>query len=58
MLLIILGVVLLIGLSSVDRALMATLKSSATHFEIILSITSLVVIYVGWNVLTEKELKP
>jgi manganese transport protein len=49
-LLLILGVVLLIGLSSVDKALLTTLGSGKAHFEVILSVTLLVVMYVGWIV--------
>jgi len=53
-LLVILGIVLLIGLSSVDKALMSTFKNTQAHFEIILSITVLVVMYVGWVIWRRK----
>jgi manganese transport protein len=53
-LLLILGVVLLIGLSSVDKALLTTLGGGKAHFEVILSITLLVVMYVGWIVFRKK----
>ncbi len=54
LLLVILSVVLLIGLSSVDKVLATSFKSSSAHFEIVLSVTVLVVTYVGWRVLKKK----
>ena len=53
--LIILATVLILGLSSVDKVLITSLKSSRTHFEIILLVTVALVIYVGWRVLKKKN---
>jgi Mn2+/Fe2+ NRAMP family transporter len=54
-LLVILGVVLLIGLSSVDKALLTTRGSGKAHFEVILSVTLLVVMYVAWIVFAKRK---